>query len=80
MGSIGGCDDVIDFKKIAINKTSMELNSWLKSKGYEYMIIDSRCLINYGIDETNVKVQELISSGLFEPVHQAQGVIIFKVK
>jgi len=73
------CDDIREFKKTGSNKTASEINSFLKTRGYEYLIIDGQFAKEYGTDATNVKVQELAQSGLFTPVFQNQGAIIFRI-
>lgn len=58
-----------------------ELSSWLKSHGYKYLIMDGTCAKEkyMGINKTNEKINELISSPLFQPVHQTNGFILFQV-
>jgi len=74
------CKDISEFRQKAFNKTPEEVSSFVKLQDYQYLIIDSRCINDYGTNETNAKVEELVSSNLFLPVQQAPGVIIFQVK
>ena len=73
------CQDIKDFKKNGINKTAEETHSFLKERDYSYLIIDGQYAKAFGAEEANAKVQELAQSGLFNPVFQNQGGIIFKL-
>jgi len=73
------CEDINKYKETAINKSGAELNSWLKIRGYQYLIIDGRTVRKFGSNETNNKVNELLSSNLFKPVHQTNGAFILKI-
>jgi len=73
------CKEDMDSQKEAINKTAEELHNWLKRKEYEYLTIGGKEVMEFGINNTNDKINEYISSGLFQPVHQNKGVIILKV-
>lgn len=73
------CQDIKDFKKTGANKTAEETHSFLKERGYSYIIIDGQYAKSFGAEETNAKVQELAQSGLFRPVFQNQGAVIFKI-
>lgn len=73
------CKEDMDFQKEAINKTAEELHNWLKRKEYEYLTIGGKEAMEFGINNTNDKINEYTSSGLFQPVHQTKGVIILKV-
>lgn len=72
------CDDIREFKKTGMNKTAAEISSFLRTRGYEYLIIDGQYAQKYGAEQTNSKLQELVESGLFRPVFQNQGAVIFK--
>ncbi len=72
------CDDIKEFKTTGANQTAEEIHSFLKSRDYEYLVIDGRYAQKYGADETNTKLQELAESGLFRPIFQSQGAVIFK--
>jgi len=73
------CGEIKEFKKTGANKTASEINSFLRENGYEYLIIDGQYAQKYGSNETNAKLQELAQSGLFRPVFQNQGAVIFKI-
>jgi len=72
------CDDIKEFKRTGANQTASEISSFLRSREYEYLVIDGRYSQKYGANETNTKLQELVESGLFRPVFQNQGAVIFK--
>ena len=77
--------EILDFKSNFINMPAPDIHSFLKNKDYEYVISDYSCVENFGINETISKLNEMVSSGLFQPVYQAeyQGqkllTIVFKV-
>jgi len=73
------CNDEIDFRKTAFNKTAQQTSSFLKNRNYEYAVIDGKCAQEFGVNETNAKLQELSLSGLFQPVQQTPGMILLKV-
>jgi len=73
------CQDIKDFKKNGFNKTASDINSFLKSRGYKFLIIDGQVAKEYGINETNNKLNELSSSNLFKPVRATQGFILLQV-
>ncbi|MBN1157008.1 hypothetical protein JXA85_05295 [Candidatus Woesearchaeota archaeon] len=73
------CPDIDEYRKTAFDRTAVELNSWLKSKKYEYLLIDGRTLRNFGINETTIKAQELVSSDLFIPVKQSESFLALRV-
>ncbi len=73
------CSDIRDYQKNGFNETAQENYNWLKSKGYEYLIIDGQTAQRFGAEETSMKLQELASSGLFKIKLQNQGAIIFEI-
>jgi len=84
--SCAWCKDVYDFKQDAINSSVDELHSWLKRKGYEYVIISGRTYIELGAKYGNetqqlvdIKINEMVNSNLFQPVYQSQGAVVFGV-
>jgi len=79
MFNCGWCSDINSYRETAINRTASELNPWLKSRGYSYLVIDGRTVRKFGLNETNEKVRELVDSKLFQPVHQSAGIIIVNI-
>ena len=73
------CQDIKDFKKTAANKTAEETHSFLKERGYIYLIVDGQYAKTFGAEEANGKVKELAQSGLFGVEFQNQGAVIFRV-
>jgi hypothetical protein len=73
------CKDITENRESSFNYTPSELNSWLKSKGYEYLIFDGRTVRKYSSNETNTKIQELLSSKLFNPVRSEPAMLLFKI-
>jgi hypothetical protein len=73
------CSDVRAYQKEGFNE-SVEANyNWLKSKEYEYIVIDGQTARDFGADEVNNKIQQIAESGFFSPVFQNQGAVIFKI-
>ncbi len=79
MFSCRWCKDVLDYRKTRFNDTAQETYSWLKSREYEYFVIDGRAAKTFGLVETNAKVQDISQSGLFKPIFQNQGAVIFQI-
>jgi hypothetical protein len=73
------CSDVKDYQKEGFNQSAEENHNWLKSKGYDYLIIDGQTAQKFGADESNKKLQELGESGLFELIFQSQGAVLLKI-
>src|SRR3989344_228355 len=53
----------IEFKNQILNKTADEIRSFYKDNKYIYFIIDSQCVETLGLNETNDKINELLSAG-----------------
>lgn len=74
-----------NFKKNFFNTSSEKLYSWLKPRGYEYLILDATCINKFGENETNTKLQEIATSPLYFQIAyptqetQPRGAFIFKV-
>ena len=61
------------------NESPEDTYNWLKNNNYEYLIIDGQTVRKFGANESNIKVQGLVQSGLFQPVFQNQGAVVFKI-
>ena len=79
MFSCRWCKDVLDYRKTRFNDTAQETYNWLKSREYGYFVIDGRAAKTFGAEETNAKVQGIAQSGLFKPIFQNQGAVIFQI-
>jgi len=81
------CEDELSFQDVILYKNDSELHSFLKSKGYKYLTMGGMDLKylgrRFGVNETSSmlpqKFQEIATSKLFSPVHQTEGMIVFKV-
>jgi hypothetical protein len=73
------CDDVREFQKKNFNSSSQETYNWLKTRGYEYIVIDGQTVKKFGINETNKKLQDITVFGKFLPTFQTQGFILMKI-
>ncbi|MEK6948742.1 MAG: hypothetical protein AABX34_00875 [Nanoarchaeota archaeon] len=78
MFSCHWCKDVRGYMDSGFNESANENYNWLKSKGYEYFIIDGQTVKWFGQNESINKLQEFAQSGL-RPVFQNQGAVIFKI-
>lgn len=72
------CKDVRDYMDNGFNQTANENYNWLKSKGYEYIIIDGQTVREFGQNESISKLQELAQLGSRQ-VFQNQGAVVFKI-
>jgi hypothetical protein len=66
------CPDVIDFREVLENKSPEDMHDWLKSRGYQYLMLDDYYAKNNGINETISKINEMISSNLYTPIYQPE--------
>ena len=73
------CEDIREFKRTGVEKSAEEIHSFLQKKGYGYLIIGGNFAKKFGANKTNTKLEELVQSGLFTPVFQNQGAVIFRV-
>jgi len=73
------CEDIKEFRKTAINQSSQNAYTFLKQHDFRYLIIDGQVARKYGTEAANSKAQEFAQSGLFQPVFQNNGAIIFKI-
>jgi hypothetical protein len=69
----------LDFKETAFDKSPAQLSSWLRSRGYEYIIIDSYCLKSHDANETTEKLQEIGEDPGFEVAGSTPGMFLFRV-
>ena len=74
------CEDIRDYKKTRFNETAKDTYDWLKSKKYEYVVIDGQTFNKYGINQSSKKLNDIAASGLFNPAFSNNGAIIFKLK
>ncbi len=79
MNTCHWCKDVRDYMEKGFNQTAQENYNWLKKENYKYIIIDGQTAKWFGGNETNKKLQEIGESGLFKPVFQNQGAVIFSI-
>jgi len=75
----GWCPEVPEMQRLVMNKTADSIYSWTKQRKYEYTVIDGLCVQTFGINDTNRKLQDLISSGKFQPVQQGAGFVLLKI-
>ncbi len=78
--SCGWCREVAEYRKTGFNDSAKGTSEWMKSNGYEYVVIGGReaSPTEFGPEKVNAKLNELASSGLFEVAHQTNGGLILK--
>ena len=74
------CEDVRNYMKNGFNQSAQDTYVWLKKNNYEYIIIDGQTIKKFGLNETNAKIQQLVSSGIFKPEFQNNGALVFNYK
>lgn len=72
------CKEDQDFRTKGFNESAITISSWMKSKAYNYLVVDGQAARTYGANETNTKINELLSSGLFKLVHSTGGFILLQ--
>lgn len=85
MASCEWCPEIWNYRKDLYYKTPQEINQWLKSKEYEYAVVDFM-YVKDGEENRNIsrnitlkQMNDLVASQLFVPVHQTEGRIVLKV-
>lgn len=73
------CGDVRGYMENGFNQSAQETYNWMKSRGYKHLIVDGQTVRKFGFNRSNEKIQELVSSGLFQPAFQNGGAVIFKI-
>ena len=73
------CGDVREYQRSGFNNTVEQNHNWLKKGQYSYIVIDGQTARKFGANETNHKIQGLISSNKFKPVFNNNGIIIFEI-
>jgi hypothetical protein len=80
--------EVLDFRESILEKTSSQIQYFLKNKGYEYAILDLSCIVKcdenknqteYCINKVNNIAEEMAKSGKFTQVWSNQGVLAYKI-
>ncbi|MBT4541079.1 phospholipid carrier-dependent glycosyltransferase [Candidatus Woesearchaeota archaeon] len=69
----GWIPEIEQFRKNVAGMDANDVHTFLKSNQYEYLIIDTQCLKKpYNSTFANERIQQLMSSGLFNPVQGTQ--------
>ncbi|MFH1840217.1 MAG: glycosyltransferase family 39 protein [Nanoarchaeota archaeon] len=71
--------EIRDYKERIIEDDIEDNYKFLKSYGYEYLILSSKCTQDYGMNETNEKIQEFIENDKFNLVNSNAGFLLFRV-
>ena len=71
------CDE--ENKFIGAKNFSSDGLLMMKNKGYDYMVVDSNCVLNIGVNETNRAVNDLLQSNKLQLVVNKQGFLLLKV-
>jgi len=73
------CDSERDFSQSSLNNTAQQIHDWLRGHNYQYTMLDSSCVIYFGLNATNQRLQEMSASGGFTPAYSSESAIILKV-
>ncbi|MFH1850456.1 MAG: hypothetical protein ABH879_09850 [archaeon] len=73
------CDDEMEFYSSMSGRTPEEIASFLKSRGYAYLLLDVESFQKMGLNETNRRVNELLESGLYRISYQKPTILILSV-
>ena len=73
------CSNVRDYQRTGFNESAGAINSWMGGNGYNYLVVDGQTARIHGSNETNNKINELLNSGLFKPVHATGGFILLQI-
>jgi len=68
------------FRRDILSKSAVEVHSFMQAHGYEYLIISSTCVVNYGQEETSKMLNGYGASGLYEEVYSNDGFLLVKLK
>ncbi len=73
--------DVEEYKEYALEDSLENNYRFLKRYGYQYLIIDTGCIVQFGENKTNTKLQEIIHSKNFKLEKWASnhGFFLFRV-
>ncbi|MCK4730465.1 MAG: hypothetical protein KAT28_04050 [Candidatus Aenigmarchaeota archaeon] len=73
--------EIEDYKKVALNDTIDNNYKFLKKYDYSYLIIDGGCVKDFGLNQTNLKIQEIFGSGKFRVEEKLSngGFFLFKI-
>ena len=79
MYSCEWCEGNKEYRETAINRSGTDLNKWLKTNNYEYLVIDGRTVRKFGVDKVNEKLLELTASNAFRPVYNDMGLVVLQI-
>jgi hypothetical protein len=79
MYSCEWCEKDQQFSKKWLSQKPEEINNFLKTNDYPYLIIDYRTAKEFGFNETSLKINELVASAKFKNIRSGNGYIIFEV-
>ncbi len=80
--SCGWCKEVAEYRKTGFNDTAKGTAEWMKSNGYEYIVIGGReaSETEFGQERVNAKLNELANSGLFEVAYRTDGAVVLRTR
>jgi len=67
------------FKQDAKSMSAQSVYQFLKDRGYEYIVLDSTCVKEFGADRTNIISQEYLSTGLYQETFSTSGFLLMKL-
>ena len=74
------CEEVVYFRETVSERTAQEINSWLKTLSYEYLVVSGSTVRQMGFNETNSKLEELSASGLFTLIFNTNDFFAFRIE
>jgi len=73
------CKDENQFRSEFMNKSPEEIYDFVNKRNYQYIIMEGQLVKKYGLNATQQKISEIISSGHYNLAHQNAGIIILSV-
>ncbi|RLJ00924.1 MAG: hypothetical protein DRP06_00790 [Candidatus Aenigmatarchaeota archaeon] len=73
--------EIKNYQKLALNDTINNNYNFLKKHEYSYLIVDGGCVKDFGVNQTNLRLQEMFSSEKFrlEEKFSNKGFFLFKI-
>ncbi|KHO46233.1 MAG: hypothetical protein QS98_C0004G0009 [archaeon GW2011_AR3] len=74
------CPDENAIRRGIVNTSVDDIYKLLKERNYEYALFEGQIAKKYGGEAAQAKLAEFADSGLFEPIFQNPGLIVFRIK
>jgi hypothetical protein len=73
------CDDIRNLQHSGINESASQVSASLKKDGYQYIVFDGQTAKTHGINETNILINDFVSSGLAGVEYQTNSFLLLKL-